>query len=224
MECSYGLVNCWGAGVVAGWEGAPRGPHLPQPRLTGAGPVSDLITGSGEERLITLVVDTDGAAGDRNRTDTITATDRQPFWTPGPKVWADAIDLIAGTWLRTSAGADLEVTVVGTRTAEQSVHTLYRRRRAHVLRARRKHARPGPRCPEEQVQPRDRPRGPSGSGLGRQGRSRQREGRHGSGAAPGRQGRHPGRGDPVEGTAPPRRSRSTPSSRRSGPASRCALR
>ncbi|OUD01225.1 hypothetical protein [Streptomyces swartbergensis] len=35
-----------------------------------------------------------------------------------------AVDLTAGTRLRTSAGADVEVTAVGTRTAEQTVHDL----------------------------------------------------------------------------------------------------
>ncbi|MFI6369763.1 polymorphic toxin-type HINT domain-containing protein [Streptomyces sp. NPDC050546] len=94
----------------------------PATGLTRAEPVTDLITGSGEKRLITLVVDTDGEAGDR--TDTITATDRHPFWTPGPGVWTDAVDLAAGMRLRTGTGADVEVTAVGTRTVEQTVHNL----------------------------------------------------------------------------------------------------
>ena len=89
---------------------------------TRAEPVTDLITGTGEKRLVTLVVDTDGAAGER--TDTITATDRHPFWTPGPGLWTDAVDLTAGTELRTSTGADVEVTAVATRTVEQTVHNL----------------------------------------------------------------------------------------------------
>ncbi|MER7900805.1 polymorphic toxin-type HINT domain-containing protein [Streptomyces sp. NPDC096046] len=89
---------------------------------TRAEPVTDLITGSGKKRLIALVVDTDGVAGER--TDTITATDRHPFWTPGPGVWTDAVDLTAGTGLRASTGADLEVTAVAARTVEQTVHNL----------------------------------------------------------------------------------------------------
>ena len=89
---------------------------------TRAEPVTDLITGTGEKRLVTLVVDTDGDAGER--TDTITATDRHPFWTPGPGLWTDAVDLTAGTELRTSTGADVEVTAVATRTVEQTVHNL----------------------------------------------------------------------------------------------------
>ncbi|MFF8017926.1 pre-toxin TG domain-containing protein [Streptomyces sp. NPDC007929] len=89
---------------------------------TRAEPVTDLITGSGHKRLITLTVDTDGTAG--QRTDTVTATDRHPFWTPGPDLWTDAIDLTAGTELRTSTGAEAEITAVATRTAEQTVHNL----------------------------------------------------------------------------------------------------
>ncbi|WP_175439210.1 hypothetical protein [Streptomyces vilmorinianum] len=61
--------------------------------------MTGLITGSGEKRLVTLTVDTDGDAGDR--TDTVTATDRHPFRTigsgEGPGEWSDAVDLSRGT-------------------------------------------------------------------------------------------------------------------------------
>ncbi|MET9680629.1 polymorphic toxin-type HINT domain-containing protein [Streptomyces coeruleorubidus] len=121
-----GTLVLMGDGGSTPIERVHEGDHVlatdPATGLTRSEPVTDLITGSGEKRLITLVVDTDGAAGDR--TDTITATDRHPFWTPGPGVWTDAVDLTAGTRLRTSTGAVVEVTAVGTRTVEHTVHNL----------------------------------------------------------------------------------------------------
>ncbi|GHB32196.1 polymorphic toxin-type HINT domain-containing protein [Streptomyces chryseus] len=85
-------------------------------------PVTDLVTGSGDKRLVTLTVDTDGTVG--NRTDTITATDHHPFRTLGPDSWTYAIDLTAGTWLRTSTGTAAQITAVETSTVPQTVHNL----------------------------------------------------------------------------------------------------
>ncbi|MFB7611710.1 pre-toxin TG domain-containing protein [Streptomyces gardneri] len=94
----------------------------PDTGLTEPQPVTDLITGSGEKRLVTLTVDTDGDAGDH--TDTVTATDRHPFRTVGPDVWSDAVDLTPGTWLRTDTSKPVRVTAVATGTGQQTVHNL----------------------------------------------------------------------------------------------------
>ncbi|MBV1957238.1 HINT domain-containing protein [Streptomyces sp. BV333] len=89
---------------------------------TRAETVTDLITGTGQKRLTTLVIDTDGPAG--NQTDTITATDHHPFWVPDTGIWTDAVDLTPGTRLHTPTGTDATVTTVSTRTAEQTVYNL----------------------------------------------------------------------------------------------------
>ncbi|WP_051338436.1 polymorphic toxin-type HINT domain-containing protein [Streptomyces flavidovirens] len=85
-------------------------------------PVTDLITGSGDKRLVTVTVDTDGTAGDR--TDTITATDHHPFRTLGPDGWTYAVDLTPGAWLRTSTGTSTQIIAVDASTVPQTVHNL----------------------------------------------------------------------------------------------------
>ncbi|MFC3994827.1 polymorphic toxin-type HINT domain-containing protein [Nocardiopsis sediminis] len=82
--------------------------------------VTDTITGDGQKTLVTLTIDT----GD-GTTETITATDEHPFWTPEQAQWVDAIDLEPETWLRTSTGTWAQVTAVEVDTAEnQQVHNL----------------------------------------------------------------------------------------------------
>lgn len=103
-----------------------KGDHVlatdPTTGHTRAEPVTDLITGTGQKRLTTLIIDTDGPAG--NQTDTITATDHHPFWVPDTGIWTDAVDLTPGTRLHTPTGTDATVTAVSTRTAEQTVYNL----------------------------------------------------------------------------------------------------
>ncbi|MEV5194776.1 polymorphic toxin-type HINT domain-containing protein [Streptomyces clavifer] len=84
--------------------------------------VTDVITGDGEKHLVKISVDTDGNTGDR--TADITATDHHPFWTTNPERWTDATDLTPGTWLRTSAGVQVQVENVKKWTATQKVHNL----------------------------------------------------------------------------------------------------
>ncbi|MFC3996534.1 polymorphic toxin-type HINT domain-containing protein [Nocardiopsis sediminis] len=82
--------------------------------------VTDTITGDGQKTLVTLTTD----AGD-GTTDTITATDEHPFWSPEPAEWVDAIDLEPGTWLRTSTGTWVRGTAVESETVQdQRVHNL----------------------------------------------------------------------------------------------------
>ncbi|MET9513176.1 pre-toxin TG domain-containing protein [Streptomyces flavidovirens] len=121
-----GTLVLMGGGAATPIERIREGDEVlatdPETGNTRPEPVTDLITGSGDKRLVTLTVDTDGTAGDR--TDTITATDHHPFRTLGPDGWTYAVDLTPGTWLRTSTGTATQITAVETSTVPQTVHNL----------------------------------------------------------------------------------------------------
>ncbi|MEU6978816.1 ricin-type beta-trefoil lectin domain protein [Streptomyces sp. NPDC046371] len=68
------------------------------------------IKGQGLKHLVTVTIDTDGAAGDR--TALFTATDGHPVWVPELRRWIKATDLKPGQWLRTSSGTYVQVTSV----------------------------------------------------------------------------------------------------------------
>ncbi|GII61187.1 hypothetical protein Skr01_12720 [Sphaerisporangium krabiense] len=87
-----------------------------------AGPVTTLITGTGEKTLVEITVDIDGRRGDR--TDEITATAGHPFWLPELRQWLPAGELQPGAWLQTSAGTWVQVSTVKTSTRHQRVHNL----------------------------------------------------------------------------------------------------
>ncbi|MCK2217509.1 DNRLRE domain-containing protein [Actinomadura sp. ATCC 31491] len=90
---------------------------------TKAEPVTGLIAGEGDKRLVEITLDTDGRKGDR--TGKITATDEHPFWVRDRGAWVNAEDLEPGMWLRTSAGTYVQVKAVKKRTAHrQRVHNL----------------------------------------------------------------------------------------------------
>ncbi|MEV1166985.1 DNRLRE domain-containing protein [Nonomuraea sp. NPDC049784] len=99
-------------------------------------PVTDLITGNGEKKLVDITVDTDEKtvdAGGRTvdadgkkekKTGKLTATDEHPFWVRDLGRWVYAKDLQPGMWLRTSSGTYVQVKAVKKRTAHQRVHNL----------------------------------------------------------------------------------------------------
>ncbi|MBB4703608.1 GH-E family nuclease [Sphaerisporangium siamense] len=87
-----------------------------------AGPVTTLITGTGEKTLVEITVDIDGRRGDN--TDKITATAGHPFWLPHLRKWLPAGELQPGAWLQTSAGTWVQVTAIKTSTRHQRVHNL----------------------------------------------------------------------------------------------------
>ncbi|MEU8401864.1 SpvB/TcaC N-terminal domain-containing protein [Nonomuraea sp. NPDC048892] len=94
----------------------------PETGETGAKTVTHLITGEGDKNLVKISVDIDGDRGDE--TADITATDGHPFWVEKLDRWVDAGDLEAGMWLRTSAGAYVQVDAISEWTAQQRVHNL----------------------------------------------------------------------------------------------------
>jgi len=94
----------------------------PETGRTEAKPVERLITGEGVKHLVTITVDTDGAAG--STTVRIVATEGHPFWVQAERRWVDAGDLLPGTWLRTSAGTHVEISAVDKYTARTRVHNL----------------------------------------------------------------------------------------------------
>ncbi|WP_306371052.1 hypothetical protein [Nocardiopsis sp. CC223A] len=56
--------------------------------------------------------------------DVVIATDEPPFWVPDLKAWVDAIDLVPGMWLQTSAGTWVQINAVHNLTV-QGVHTYH---------------------------------------------------------------------------------------------------
>ena len=94
----------------------------PETGATTAKPVTALITGEGQKSLVTLTVDTDGAAGDA--TGTLVATAGHPFWVDDQGRWVDAGDLRPGDEVTTPAGADVPVVAVRAWTAHERVHNL----------------------------------------------------------------------------------------------------
>jgi hypothetical protein len=90
---------------------------------TAVRPVTELIVGYGEKKLVELTVDTDGDRGDR--TATIVATDAHPFWIESRHEWVNAADLNPGALLQTSAGTYVQITAVRQWTAQhQRVYNL----------------------------------------------------------------------------------------------------
>ncbi|PSK87361.1 intein [Murinocardiopsis flavida] len=96
--------------------------HAFDPRTgeEGPRPVIDLIEGTGKKTLVDITVtNDDGTKG------TVTATDEHPFWVPDKAEWVDAIDLKAGSWLRTSNGTWVQVSSIEHQTvARQRVRNL----------------------------------------------------------------------------------------------------
>ncbi|MCI0383992.1 HINT domain-containing protein [Streptomyces sp. CNQ085] len=52
------------------------------------------------------------------------ASDGDPFWVPALGEWVDAADLRQGQWLRTSAGALVQITAIKRWTQDTTVHNL----------------------------------------------------------------------------------------------------
>ncbi|MGC4895273.1 polymorphic toxin-type HINT domain-containing protein [Micromonospora sp. DT31] len=93
----------------------------PETGEAGARPVTDVISGDGEKRLIDIGVDTDG---DGRADDTLTATDGHPFWVDGRKDWVAAQRLRAGDHLLTPDGARVTVVAIVAYGAVATVHNL----------------------------------------------------------------------------------------------------
>jgi hypothetical protein len=86
-------------------------------------PVTDLIVGQGEKKLVEVTVDVDGDQGDQ--TGTVVATDGHPFWSQDLRTWVNATDLQVGALLRTSTGTYVQVTAIERWTEpSQRVHNL----------------------------------------------------------------------------------------------------
>lgn len=94
----------------------------PASGVTGARPVTTLITGDGVKDLVGVTIDVDGSRGDA--VDVVTATDEHPFWVPSLREWVNAGDLKPGMWLRTSAGTHVQITALKKWTTTQRVHNL----------------------------------------------------------------------------------------------------
>ncbi|MEU4692275.1 polymorphic toxin-type HINT domain-containing protein [Actinoplanes sp. NPDC023714] len=90
--------------------------------LTAAKPVTATILGTGDKKLVDVTVDLDGDRGDR--TATVTATDRHPFWVADLGTWVDAGLLSPQQWLRTSAGTYVQIAAIDHRDASTRVHNL----------------------------------------------------------------------------------------------------
>jgi RHS repeat-associated protein len=82
-------------------------------------PVTALIRSEGDKTLVTITVT--AADGD---TQQIAATDAHPFWVPDLREWVDAIDLIVGDWLQTSAGTWAQVTAIDVERKRAVVHNV----------------------------------------------------------------------------------------------------
>ncbi|WP_203912639.1 RHS repeat-associated core domain-containing protein [Rhizocola hellebori] len=95
----------------------------PQTGESGARPVTALIEGKGEKKLVDIQI----------QGDTITATTEHPFWDAGKGTWVNAEDLEAGDLLRTVSGEQVVVQEVGKRSATvrannltvEDLHTYY---------------------------------------------------------------------------------------------------
>jgi RHS repeat-associated protein len=82
----------------------------PKTGETKAETVTAEITGKGLKHLVKVTIDVDGNKGDR--TASVTATDKHPFWVPELGEWIHATSLTAGNWLSTSAGTKVKITSV----------------------------------------------------------------------------------------------------------------
>ncbi len=94
----------------------------PETGKTEAKPVSALIKGKGEKKLVRITI---AAAGKDGKAAEVTATDAHPFWVRDAGRWVPAKDLRPGMWLRTSSGTYVQIKAVAKRTAQdQTVHNL----------------------------------------------------------------------------------------------------
>ena len=99
------------------------------------------INGEGTKTLVQITVDPttereaageDSAAEDERSGipgpvaagDVVIATDGHPFWVPDLGLWVDAVDLVPGMWLQTSAGTWVQVSAVQVWTQTATVHNL----------------------------------------------------------------------------------------------------
>ncbi|MET8297583.1 ricin-type beta-trefoil lectin domain protein [Streptomyces sp. NPDC005180] len=82
----------------------------PETGATVAKDVTATIQGEGTKNLVEVTVDSHGATG--SATETITATDKHPFWAADLAKWVYATDLQIGQWLQTSSGTRVQVTAV----------------------------------------------------------------------------------------------------------------
>ncbi|MFG2090429.1 MULTISPECIES: polymorphic toxin-type HINT domain-containing protein [unclassified Spirillospora] len=107
-------------------------------------PVLGTITSKGDKNLVQITIDTDTplrlrVTGDepksgatnlpslkRPKSGVVIATDNHPFWVAGDiNAWVEAVDVKPGMWLRTSAGAYVQVTTTKHWTTHnQRVHNL----------------------------------------------------------------------------------------------------
>ncbi|MFG2091264.1 DNRLRE domain-containing protein [Spirillospora sp. NPDC048824] len=85
--------------------------------------VVEPLTEKGKKTLVTITIDLDGNQG--SQTAEIAATDNHPFWLPDYGRWANAGDLKAGMWLRTSAGTWVQIKAIARESVrDQRVHNL----------------------------------------------------------------------------------------------------
>ncbi|WP_306370970.1 polymorphic toxin-type HINT domain-containing protein [Nocardiopsis sp. CC223A] len=54
----------------------------------------------------------------------VIATDEHPFWVPDLKAWVDAVDLVPGMWLQTSAGTWVQINAIQAWSQPATVHNL----------------------------------------------------------------------------------------------------
>ncbi|MEE6263554.1 polymorphic toxin-type HINT domain-containing protein [Plantactinospora sonchi] len=93
----------------------------PETGEEGLRPVTALIRGEGEKRLVDVSVDTDG---DGRSDATLTATDGHPFWSPGQQDWVRADRLKPNDRLLTPDGARATVIAIVAYAAVATVHNL----------------------------------------------------------------------------------------------------
>ncbi|WP_433729783.1 DNRLRE domain-containing protein [Actinoplanes sp. CA-051413] len=94
----------------------------PELGITEARPVTDLITGDGEKKLVEITVDTDGAAGEA--TGTVIATDGHPFWVDDQGRFVPAAELATDDVVLGADGDLLTVRGVHPFTEVKKVHNL----------------------------------------------------------------------------------------------------
>ncbi len=82
------------------------------------------ILGEGLKNLVKVTVAREGDKSEPVETDTLTATDKHPFWIPSLGKWVTATDLEAGQWLRTSAGTHVQIKAVQRWTQTARVYNL----------------------------------------------------------------------------------------------------
>ncbi|WP_433336145.1 polymorphic toxin-type HINT domain-containing protein [Spirillospora sp. CA-294931] len=94
----------------------------PQTGKTSPQTVLTTYSSTGTKALVQVTVDTDGKQG--TKTGKVVATDDHPFYLPTTNQWVDAGQLKPGMWLRTSAGAYVQVAATKTWTKYTRAHNL----------------------------------------------------------------------------------------------------